>query len=91
MGIFASTDMSKVAEPKGCEQCNNLGYRGRTGIYEVIPIDETLRGMVHRNDSLQSIDAYLRPGIPRIRDDGFKRVLAGDTSLAEILRVTSQH
>lgn len=91
MGIFANTDISKVAEPKGCELCNNLGYRGRTGIYEVIPIDETLRGMVHRNDSLQTIDTYLRPGIPRIRDDGFKRVLAGDTSLAEILRVTSQH
>jgi general secretion pathway protein E len=91
MGIDASVDASLVREPKGCEHCNNLGYRGRTGIYELIAIDETLRGMIHRNENLQVIDNYLRPAFPTIRQDGFKRVLAGDTSLAEILRVTSQH
>lgn len=47
--------------------------------------------MIHRNESLQTIDNYLRPTRPSIRQDGFKRVLVGDTSLAEILRVTSQH
>lgn len=91
MGINASTDVSNVCEPIGCEHCNHLGYRGRTGIYELITIDETLRSMIHRHDSLQTIDNYLRPAIPNIRQDGFKRVLAGDTSLAEILRVTNQH
>ncbi|WP_058451593.1 MULTISPECIES: GspE family T2SS ATPase variant LspE [Legionella] len=91
MGIGPETNISNVREPKGCDQCNHLGYRGRTGIYELIPIDETLRGMIHRNESLQTIDNYLRPTHPTIRQDGFKRVLAGDTSLAEILRVTSQH
>lgn len=79
-----------IFEPAGCELCNHIGYKGRTGIYELIPIDETLRGLIHRNESIQTIEAYLRPDIPSIRDDGFKRVLAGDTSLAEILRVTSQ-
>ncbi|HHF7347011.1 TPA: GspE family T2SS ATPase variant LspE [Legionella feeleii] len=91
MGIKAGTDTSKVCEPLGCEHCNQLGYRGRTGIYELITIDEILRGMIHRNENLQIIDDYLRPATPTIREDGFKRVLAGDTSLAEILRVTSQH
>ncbi len=91
MRIDASTDISKVSEPRGCDLCNQLGYRGRTGIYELITIDETLRGMIHRNENLQIIDNYLRPATPTIRQDGFKRVLAGDTSLAEILRVTSQH
>lgn len=91
MGIQAGTDTTKVCEPLGCEHCNHLGYRGRTGIYELITIDEVLRGMIHRNESLQIIDNYLRPATPTIREDGFKRVLAGDTSLAEILRVTSQH
>ncbi|MDI9818258.1 MULTISPECIES: GspE family T2SS ATPase variant LspE [unclassified Legionella] len=91
MGIKPDTDISKVCEPNGCEQCNQLGYRGRTGIYELITIDETLRGMIHRNENLQLIDSYLRPATPTIREDGFKRVIAGDTSLAEILRVTSQH
>lgn len=91
MGITSNVDTSKVSEPQGCEHCNQLGYRGRTGIYELITIDETLRGMIHRNENLQVIDSYLRPANPTIREDGFKRVLAGDTSLAEILRVTSQH
>ncbi|MBA2651007.1 MAG: GspE family T2SS ATPase variant LspE [Tatlockia sp.] len=91
MGIDTNTDISMVFEPKGCELCNHLGYRGRTGIYELITIDETLRSMVHRNENLQVIDNYLRPATSTIRQDGFKRVLVGDTSLAEILRVTSQH
>ncbi|ASQ45681.1 GspE family T2SS ATPase variant LspE [Legionella clemsonensis] len=91
MRLSPDTDISKICEPKGCEQCNHSGYRGRTGIYELISIDETLRGMIHRNENLQVIDNYLRPSVPTIREDGFKRVLAGDTALAEILRVTSQH
>lgn len=91
MGIGKNADLSKVSEPKGCDHCNQHGYRGRTGIYELISIDETLRGMIHRNESLLTLDNYLRPTVPSIRQDGFKRVLAGDTSLAEILRVTSEH
>lgn len=91
MGLKPGTDISKVFEPKGCDQCNYFGYAGRTGIYELISIDETLRGMIHRNDNLHVMEAYIRPTMPSIREDGFKRVLAGDTSLAEILRVTTQH
>jgi general secretion pathway protein E len=91
MGLNPDTDVSKVCEPKGCDLCNHLGYRGRTGIYELITIDETLRGMIHRHENIQTLEQYLRPSNPSIRDDGFKRVLIGDTSLAEILRVTSQN
>lgn len=91
MRLAPGADVSKVCEPNGCDQCNQLGYRGRTGIYELITMNEALQSMVHRNESLQTIDEYLRPETPTIREDGFKRVLSGDTSLAEILRVTSQH
>ncbi len=90
MGLTKKTDTSNICEPHGCEHCNHTGYRGRTGIYELIPMDETLRGMIHRNEDLQSMENYLRPKIATIREDGFKRVLIGDTSLAEILRVTTQ-
>lgn len=82
--------VSQVYEPKGCEQCNHLGYRGRMGIYELIRMDETLRGMIHRHEPMQNLEAYLRPHHTNIRQDGFKRVLDGHTSLAEILRVTTQ-
>ena len=91
MGLDGQADVSRVFEPSGCDWCNNLGYKGRTGIYEIIPIDETLRGMIHRHENIQVLEAYIRPNAPSIRDDGFKRVLTGDTSLAEILRVTSQN
>jgi general secretion pathway protein E len=91
MGLASDTDLSSIFEAKGCDACNHLGYRGRTGIYELIIIDEMLRGMIHRNDNLQTMEDYLRPTTPSIRQDGFKRVLAGDTSLAEILRVSTQN
>ncbi|MFI4918889.1 MAG: GspE family T2SS ATPase variant LspE [Legionellales bacterium] len=91
MGLTPDTDVSQIFEPQGCDLCNHLGYRGRTGIYELIAIDETLRGMIHRHETIQVMDGHLRPGTPSIRDDGFKRVLIGDTSLAEILRVTTQN
>ncbi|WP_298626033.1 GspE family T2SS ATPase variant LspE [uncultured Legionella sp.] len=91
MELAPDADVSQVFEPKGCDLCNHLGYRGRTGIYELITIDETLRGMIHRHEHIQTLEAYLRPGTPSIRGDGFKRVLMGDTSLAEILRVTTQN
>ncbi len=90
MGVTAKTDTSTVYEPQGCEHCSHVGYRGRTGIYELIAIDDPLRSMIHRNESLQNIEAHIRPTTTSIREDGFKRVLRGDTSLAEILRVTSQ-
>lgn len=89
--ITPEVNISGVCKPHGCEQCNQLGYQGRTGIYELITIDETLRSMIHRNESLQTITNYLRPKTPSIQTDGLKRVLAGDTSLAEILRVTNQY
>ncbi|MFJ1267338.1 GspE family T2SS ATPase variant LspE [Legionella lytica] len=91
MNLGPEADLSKVCEPKGCDLCNHLGYRGRTSIYELITIDDTLRGMIHRNENLQLMEEHLRPTMPSIRDDGFKRVLAGDTSLAEVLRVTTQN
>jgi len=90
MNMTKKTELSHVCEPYGCEHCNHTGYRGRTGIYELITMDETLRSMIHRNEPIQIIESYIRPTTKSIREDGFQRVLAGDTSLAEILRVTSQ-
>lgn len=91
LGVETGTDLPLVFEPKGCEHCNNLGYLGRTSIYEIILVDEQLRSMIHHNENVQSIEAYLRPTVPSIRENGFKRVLQGETSVAEILRVTSQY
>ena len=64
------------------------GYRGRTGIYELIAVDDTMRTMIHDGASEQNFEKYARTLTPSIRDDGRRRVLAGDTTLGEVLRVT---
>lgn len=78
-----------IYKPDGCEKCNFSGYIGRTGIYELVTIDATLRSMINKNNSIQEMEQYIRPITPSIREDGLKRVLQGETSIMEILRVTS--
>ncbi len=79
-----------IFQPLGCESCNHLGYRGRTGIYEVIEIDEQLRNMIHEGASEQQLEQYARTRTVGIRQDGARRVLSGDTSLEEVMRVTQE-
>ena len=67
-----------------------LGYAGRSGVYELIAIDETLRTMIHDHAPEQKMRKYARELFPSLRQDGYRRVLMGDTSLEEILRVTSE-
>jgi len=74
----------------GCEMCHGFGYRGRTGIYEIVPVDETMRQMIHSGESEYVMEQYARNNSPSIRQDGMRRVLAGQTSLEEVLRVTTK-
>ncbi len=67
---------------------NGNGYRGRTGIYELIAIDDSMRTMIHDGVSEQKLERYARTLTPSIRDDGMHKVLAGVTTLEEVLRVT---
>jgi general secretion pathway protein E len=64
------------------------GFRGRTGIYELISIDDTMRTMIHDGVSEQKLEKYARTMTPSIRFDGQRRVLEGSTTLEEVLRVT---
>jgi general secretion pathway protein E len=74
---------------RGCPLCNKSGYRGRTGIYEFIEIDDRLRTMIHERASEQNMVTYARSCSPGIIDDGRRRILAGETTVEEVLRVTS--
>lgn len=66
----------------------STGYRGRTGIYELIAVDDAMRTMIHDGVSEQKLERHARTLSPSIRDDGRRRVLAGTTTLEEVLRVT---
>lgn len=80
----------KLYQPIGCEHCSGTGFRGRNGIYELITINETLRNMIHNNAAESEIEKTARKQFPSIRQEGFKLVLKGRTTLEEVLRVTSE-
>ena len=72
----------------GCEKCDFTGYAGRVGIYELINIDDVLRTMIHDRKSEEQMLKYLRQSSPSLMADGIRRVIRGQTSLAEVVRVT---
>ncbi|MGD9388798.1 MAG: type II secretion system ATPase GspE [Gammaproteobacteria bacterium] len=87
LGIEPGTD-ARIYHPVGCPACNASGYRGRTGIYELIPVDDHMQAMIHQGESEQALERYARTLSPGIRDDGVRRVLDGVTTLEEVVRVT---
>ena len=85
-----SKEAPTIYRPVGCESCNYLGYQGRTGIYEIIAIDDKLRTMIHDGSGEHQLESYARTLTPSIRQDGLRRVLSGDTSIEEVMRVTHE-
>jgi type IV pilus assembly protein PilB len=74
----------------GCTRCGATGYRGRMGIYEVMSVTEEIRALVLSRASVDEIAASaMRQGMRRMRDDGIAKVRAGQTSIAEIERMTT--
>jgi len=66
------------------------GYKGRTGIYELVMIDDQLRTMIHDGAGEHELERYARTLTPSIRDDGRAKVLKGETTIEEVLRVTRE-
>jgi general secretion pathway protein E len=74
---------------EGCEKCFKTGYRGRTGIYEVMLISDKIQELIYRRETAGSIKRLaLEAGMQTLRMDGARKVLAGQTTVAEVLRVT---
>jgi general secretion pathway protein E len=73
----------------GCNKCHHTGYRGRTGIYELIPVDDELRLLIHEGAGEQTMLEHARANSASIFHDGRDKVISGKTSVEEVLRVTS--
>ncbi len=87
-GFNAPYDI-EAYEPVGCTRCGGTGYRGRTGIYEVMTMSEEIRTMtLARAASEQVGTVAVREGMRRLREDGLDKVKSGQTSIAEVARVT---
>jgi type II secretory ATPase GspE/PulE/Tfp pilus assembly ATPase PilB-like protein len=73
----------------GCDKCFQTGYRGRTGIYELLLINEEIQDMIYRRETAGTIKKIaLDMGMQTLRMDGARKVLAGITTVSEVLRVT---
>ncbi len=80
----------KVKRGKGCNFCNNKGYRGRIGIYELLCVDDTIKKMVMEEANFEEIRTFARKekGFKTMREDGVSKVREGITTPEEIIRVT---
>lgn len=75
---------------QGCEHCSFKGYRGRTGIHELVLVDEQVQSLIHKEAGEQALEKYVRLQTPSIREDGLDKVRQGLTSLEEVMRVTKE-
>ena len=69
---------------------SGTGYKGRMGIYELVIIDDTMRSMIHDGAAEHDLERYARTLTPSIRDDGRNKIISGETTIEEVLRVTRE-
>ncbi len=80
----------KILQPKGCKYCNNMGYKGRVGIYEIILIDDEMQDFILKDFSIASLrNKAIKKGMITMKQDGFIKVIQGITSIEEVERVSN--
>ncbi|HZD03461.1 MAG TPA: ATPase, T2SS/T4P/T4SS family, partial [Longimicrobiales bacterium] len=83
-------EVGRVWAGEGCDTCRGTGYRGRTGIYELLVMDDDLRAAVHDDRSAGRLTALARArGMRLLHEDGLRLVRDGTTTAAEVLRVAN--
>jgi general secretion pathway protein E len=83
---LSPNEPSRVLYPPG----EPVGFRGRTGIYELVVVDDQMRTLSHDGAAEHDLERYARTMTPSIRDDGLEKVLRGETTMEEVLRVTRE-
>ena len=87
--LGARGPVPKLYRGAGCERCNGTGYRGRTAIYEIMPMEGPLRELVMRRSPAQELrDKAVSRGMVTLRQNGWKKAAQGLTTLDEVLRAT---
>ncbi len=79
----------QIYEPTGCDKCMNTGYRGRIGVYELMVTGPEMREIILKNPSIDELrEEAVKRGMQTLREAALEKVLAGETSLEEALRIT---
>ncbi len=76
--------------PVGCKACNQLGYRGRLGIFELVLVDDKIQDLIHDGAGEHELEKFARRHTAGMRQNAADKVLAGETSLEEMVRVTKE-
>jgi general secretion pathway protein E/type IV pilus assembly protein PilB len=80
---------SKFFKGKGCSECNQTGYKGRVGTYEILMITDVIRDLIFANSTTNVLrDAAIKDGMNTLRDDALRKAVAGTTTLDEVIRLT---
>jgi type IV pilus assembly protein PilB len=88
VGLSPADDVAFV-KGTGCDRCRQTGYRGRTGVFEILMIDPAMHGLIsERADSRRIRETALRSGFKSIRDDALSKAVLGQTTLDEVIRVS---
>jgi len=93
LAILGKEDASniRIFRPVGCDKCGNQGYKGRTGLHELVIIDEKMRGLIHDRAPESELITAAREVTPGIFSCAQDLILAGTTSIDEVMRVTHDH
>jgi len=91
MGVSALPAGVELYEGKGCEKCKHSGYRGRSGIYEILVINDSIRDLIMQRVPANIIKKKAQVmGMRTLRQDGWQKILAGITTISEVLKVTQE-
>jgi len=85
-----STEDVVLYKSIGCKHCNFKGYKGRTGIHELLIVDDNVKSLIQNDAGEMDIELCVRKNFPSIRHDGLEKVKQGVTTLEEIMRVTEE-
>jgi general secretion pathway protein E len=89
--LFERYKVAQIYKAAGCPACNRSGYRGRTGLYELLMVDDEIRQMVLKNVDSNSIKkTAVAKGLRTLLDDGARKIAQGETTIAEVLSVTQE-
>ncbi|MFQ5561042.1 MAG: GspE/PulE family protein [Nitrospinota bacterium] len=84
-----SASLAHLWKGEGCEKCNHTGYKGRSGIFELLVVNEEIKKLINSRASSGVIKAKAREmGMKTLREDGWDKIVKGVTSTEEVLRVT---
>ncbi|MCF8092427.1 MAG: Flp pilus assembly complex ATPase component TadA, partial [Desulfotignum sp.] len=87
--MVAKTGILSLHHGKGCNKCRGTGYKGRVGIYEVLPYTDELKRLSTPDGSLKAMRSKaIEQGLTLLRHNGIQKMLAGETTYQEILRIT---